>query len=506
MPLPPESVTYRGITMKVVNTREHIRRHIFSPDQTTYLYTQWTYDFDCRYNPAATSYVQFAPNDLDFANITIAERQGEMPAITDLVLRKFLAQPRGLLIVNPARGGEILRSPETGFTVDCKNGPIVEECSIVQVLGQRQFVIRLRVTTWIRECPHPPASTFATLWTQEGGATGFGEGLGPVDLNAINPLISNRYTRRVDIDADHYTMITTEGEAIFRTDFMRATLITADADTIYPDAFRRDLRHDIPDNFQRENIQVEALSDGTGVRYSFVDREKPFNFGRNCPATRIEAYATAWQGEVGWVESALEAVPEAARMMAEETIPWRIPIRLVAIGTGAAVRALPKFYLRVFCRAWGNRDCTRQQLTDLAVGMVVNYLGPVLGRSQEFLVSHDLNGKFVEADCTISWSFIVGVTADAINFVLARLGATAPANVPTSLANIVAGMNRSEVIRVGNVLNLNNNSAVGNPEPPNSDNTRGTAFIAVIANILQDPCQAPTCRNEAPYFDAGLCE
>src|SRR5678816_676709 len=275
-------VVYRGISLEIVNTREHRREIVNSPDGTTYLWTKWTFDFDCRYHIRATSYTEFPVAGSPLG--AVAAIPGRSPFQTDTVLRKYLSQHRGVLRVDTG-GGRLLTSPATGFGLDANNGPIVEACNVERVLGDKQFLVRLRITTCINECDRNVTASANPDYTN------------------INPVVSHRWSRREDVDQDHYSTIVTEGEVIFRSDWLNRL-------GTFPDAYRRDFAHPIPNNYQRDTISVEPTSGGNGAKYIVVDKEKPFNFGDQCPATRIEAYQTAFCSVQGAVDTMLAMIPD----------------------------------------------------------------------------------------------------------------------------------------------------------------------------------------------------
>src|SRR5678816_2661214 len=172
-------VVYRGISLEIVNTREHRREIVNSPDGTTYLWTKWTFDFDCRYHIRATSYTEFPVAGSPLG--AVAAIPGRSPFQTDTVLRKYLSQHRGVLRVDTG-GGRLLTSPATGFGLDANNGPIVEACNVERVLGDKQFLVRLRITTCINECDRNVTAAANPDYTN------------------INPVVSHRWSRREDVD------------------------------------------------------------------------------------------------------------------------------------------------------------------------------------------------------------------------------------------------------------------------------------------------------------------
>lgn len=452
---------YRTIRLEVVNTRGVERRNIMSADGTTYLYTHWIFDFDCRYNPAATSYRRGA---------TPVQQAGVFPFETDEALQHYLSQPRGQLEVDMGNG-LLVRSPNLGSATDAKNGPWVEECSIARVMGEKQFLVHMRIHTWVNRCTK----------SSEGGS--------------LNPLISHRWRRYVDIDQDHFSTIVTEGEATFRTDLLLAA-------QTYPDAYRRDLFHPVPPNCQRGPIRVEAMSDGTGVRYHFADYEKAFNYGADCPATRIEAYATAGYSRRGPIDVAISAIPEMIQAGADAfqtSSPWSIAGRGTAgaarVAASAALAMLPKYHVRCFCRAWGNRNSSRTKLTSLAMGLCLGRFGPLLFRSEEKILTHDLCNQFVEFDVTVSWGLEVALAnnmfAGIAEQVLPGLEGLGGGQFPITWDQIVHAFPDDNGTITAPGLNLSKQPGLTNPRPPESDGTRGTWLGKLVHQALSGSCEVP---------------
>jgi hypothetical protein len=435
---------YRNIELEIIHTREIHRRVVHSDDQTGYILTEWLFDVDCRYNPAATSYR---------AGVTPIQQTGIFPFETDEALRHYLSQPQGKL--EYYNGGLVLRTPSLGYRTDARNGPIVESCNVVQVMGERQWLVNFRVRAFVNECPK---------------------------AGTKNPLLSHRWTRHVEIDSEHFTSIVTEGKAIFRTD----VLIDLGR---FPDSYRQDLFHVVPPNCQRERIDVEASSDGSTIIYRIIDREKHYNFGSNCGAVRVEAYQTAWHSSPEPLPHLIDAfangIPAA---FAGGGNPGAVAAAGLNAGVRAGVRILPRHYNRVFCRAWGNRNSTREDLTSICTGIIARHLGPHLFKSQEVIVTHDLMGAFVEIDATVSWgpeTFLAGAFAGGLRHLL-----TGDMASLAGWTSIWAQFNPDEEFSAGS-LTLKRNPQVGNPAPPKSKGTRGTWVGALVHQVLSGSCETP---------------
>jgi len=202
-----------------------------------------------------------------------ANLPGNDPTNTHASIRHRLSTPRGKLYVfwgqgmesgspvagsdgRPGQGGRFARifveSPEVDgsgidLSCDCKNGPFPKLLGVVESVGDSlTMMVDFGVETFVNEA----------------------------NLNGVTPqggLLSNRFSQMHDIKNDSYTTITTQGTAVFRTDFVYA-LPQA------PDSIRNILFMPIPQGFKRDNIRVVGRPDVTGVEYSYDDVQQSVNF------------------------------------------------------------------------------------------------------------------------------------------------------------------------------------------------------------------------------------
>lgn len=197
-----------------------------------------------------------------------------LPTLTMQAIRQRLAMPRGQLFVFtplgdvpdgvPNEGCAVfplyMMSPEPGMVCDCKNGPFPKILSVDQVFGNDMtFVVTFAIVTY----------------TNEGIRNG---------NRHAGVILSNRFTQTATTDEQSYTAITTEGKALFRTDYLYVQNLT-------PDHFRDGLMLKIPQGFVREGIEVTGLPDVTGIAYRFIDRQVPVSFpaGATVGAAKIVA-------------------------------------------------------------------------------------------------------------------------------------------------------------------------------------------------------------------------
>lgn len=173
-------------------------------------------------------------------------------------IRRRLMMPRGNLTILSGAWGVapeaivapfevFLVSPIPGMMTDCKNGPSPRVLSITQALGDATtFVVEFAIETYVNEA--------ASIGVQNTG-----------------PLLSNRFSQTQTILEDGSTVINTQGQALFRTDFLIALRQS-------PDTHRPILFLPIPIGFIRGNITVRGMENVTGVQYAFTDKQVPVNF------------------------------------------------------------------------------------------------------------------------------------------------------------------------------------------------------------------------------------
>lgn len=205
-----------------------------------------------------------APQSPDTYRQIIRDPNGGSTELSHQAIRFRLQAPRGKLYVFWGKGmeagsppaGELtpptlarlfLESPSPGFLVDCKNGPIPRLFSVVEAFGD--------------------ANTLMADWGVE-------TYVNEASLNSVvhpGAMVSNRFSQTHSIDASGYTTMTTEGDAVFRTDLLYAN-------DVAPDSLRSIAFMPIPQGFTREVLYVKGREDVTGVSYAYRDTQVPVNF------------------------------------------------------------------------------------------------------------------------------------------------------------------------------------------------------------------------------------
>lgn len=184
------------------------------------------------------------------------------PALSHVLVRKRLTDPRGKLFIFNGVGGPgdlLLQSPAFNRHCDCKNGPIPSYFNIVQVHGDSEgtLIVQWACSTFV----HEQSRTSPT-----------------------DPLLSNRFSMAHIVDEDSFMRIAVQGEARFDVGLLHALGQN-------PDQFRPNLMLPCPLGFVREGLTVEGIPDMSGVRYNFTDRQQHVSFpaGPFVGATRIVA-------------------------------------------------------------------------------------------------------------------------------------------------------------------------------------------------------------------------
>jgi len=279
---------YRGLQMKIVHARQIDRQALMSRDGVDYLYTRWTFDVDCVYNPGATTFHKAGfiravlpvtvngradrvgvPNPYELVVPTAVgvgtlganalDRDPNQGAVTDASIRGILSRPQGRLIYAVRQNDPalplvaLLVAPLPGYVTDDANGPYVKVNSITQVFGIRTFLISLRIEAYVNET----IERKLPLGSQVGEQVPFGF---PI-------LLSHRYRQYHDQDADYFVNLVTEGEAVFRTgELYRRGL--------RPDDFRGYLFPPLQAGFRREEARVVQDETNGALRYRVVDVEE----------------------------------------------------------------------------------------------------------------------------------------------------------------------------------------------------------------------------------------
>lgn len=466
-------LSYNGIILECLHTREIDRTAVFTEDKTTYLYTRWTIDVECVYHGGQTSYRAVGVGD----PLPLA---GEPPVLTDVAIRQYLMQPRKKLKV--ISGNEtLLETPRAGtvppMVTDAANGPLPQSCRVERIPGEfTTWVVSFRIIAHVNEC------------------------------TGTDPMLSHRWSRAQSYSEDHFATVVTTGTARFRTDeLLRQNLVADD--------FRRSFFHPVVPFYKRIHVEVSPHEDGAGVDYTLIDKEQPFGMGTSNPATRVEGAVTGWYGMTGAIRAAGQGMQAAMNNMMGAAnaqgggmtldpigTVWNFVLGSAMVANNAALSSLPKYHLNCCVRAWGNALAAKADLTKLALGVALARTNGVTRAraTQEFRLTHDLWGKFVEVEITLSWGddLLPNLTAafplSAI-ITAAGQGLVNAWGSPSENAIVSLVSPASEAVAVtglpGSPGILSNNAQY--PPLPNANGTRGTSTLKLITAALQGTCTGP---------------
>lgn len=394
-------LTYNSIPMQVESFQRFDQRSVYSDDGADYLYTEFTIVVRAFFDP--TTATGFSV-DLGTSNAATIVN----------VLRSVLLAPRKILLVAAPSGGNsssipFLRSPllrpsppfaaNTSYAVDAKNGPQPLFCNIQQIIGERSMIVDFGIVTWINECPGTSSSP-------------------------ISPVLSHRWSMSHLVDEMQHTKRIIAGQAIFRTDLLYDSLGNI---IIRADDFRDFLFHNIPPNYRRIGVHVEASTDGTQLKYVVEDQEVD---GVVDPTINLQA-------EVAHIEGTYSEINDAAPGISISDLPQSaqpgaiVPIdndsngrpvsRVVGGRAGTAFATtlalakgiFPARSFEVNVRVQGTRRATRAGLVRVAIraamgfrvgsiqvdanGNVTNFYNDLVRNLSElFLVSNSLQIGLVD--------------------------------------------------------------------------------------------------------------
>lgn len=470
-----ESLTYNGIKLEVIRTGIVTRTTEYADDGVTRLWEKWVIDIRAIYNPGATSYATIGGQPVPVGG------DGELPGTTDNAIRHNLSMPRKLLTM-VAGGRTILESPgksDGGQRLDCdaKGGPFPVVNSINSMIGTVFWEVGIQITTYVNEC-------------------------GNVDL-VSNAVLSHSWASAETIDKLFYPTIVTYGEAVLRMDAMLWNQITADH-------FRKQFFFPIPDNYQRESIEVKLSPDGSRLTYSFKDVGKCYNLGKGSPVVyaEISQQGSISHGSEG--RAFLQAVPHLALGAASITAG---ALQVSGAGAGAFHSArevvriiannLPQYWFELDVQLWGDRNARRSELTRIALGVASGQLAVGAASvsdvaSTEIFIQHDrATNQYVRVRFTQKWGDDLRIPA--------AIGPQLQAQIP-NFGNAISGgkafwlslftdPTQDREIR-GNGAVFLSQDIKDNPAP--TEGAYGRLIVGMVQQALTDPCSPPLLPNGTP--------
>lgn len=244
-------LTYNGIEISLLRTNSISHEPVRAEDGS-YWHTRVTISVTGLVNgPPITS--QSDPGPIATPTNTL----GNPISKTMQAIRHALLQERGSLVYSVGDSPDAMivapESDDNGNIMPCDaaNGPIPLSLVINRVDGTKTFHVSYAIACHLFECP---------------GSNG----------SDPSALICSRYAQQHDVDSNHYTTITTRGQALFRTDLLEVTQKNADT-------YRAILLPPVPRGFRRVGIAIVATPSRNALTFTCTDREMPFDLGDTGP-------------------------------------------------------------------------------------------------------------------------------------------------------------------------------------------------------------------------------
>ena len=464
---------YGPIKLSVVKTHQYVRQPVYNGRD--YLYTRHLLSVRAVFNPFTTPYLMPgnpvsnppvvqnnpAPNQFNaFIPQVVPPQTLNNPnplnaAVIDQSIRYLLMRPRQQLDYQVG-GVHVLFSPTPGYSADCNYGPIPREVNVVTWLGPKTCMIDFTVETWTNENILFP-----------GGKD-------------RSPLVSLQWETEENIDQDYYSVRTTRGRAVFRSDLLLPFAGAISPQGVQsPDFLRNKLFLPIPTNFKREKVYVRLRDDNVTLDFVVVDRQSALNWSRQ-NVTRVEAVQTAGLIRAGEEEAISNMIrgligsplrhDESGPGSIWETAGWPI------LGFfPAALDSLPVLSHEWNITVYGNRQAFRSDLQQFAVDIWNARVALIQANfgATKFLLTHDLAGTMVNLKAQMTTGPIMTMVA----------GNTSS----TTFANKVFPTQNDDT---GNLLVASSQQQI--PPPPHDQGSRGTYLEVLAVQALSDPFNAVT--------------
>ncbi len=463
--VPGTALQYGVVNLDLVGSGEITRTPVYD-DSDNYRYTLWTLPILGIYNPAANAFS--FPLDGGFGDpVPVGPAFNQSPARTEEALRRYLMEPRRVLTYSvgpdivlqtpvqqpdPAQFG-LAETVPPPFATDGANGPWPRYCRINHVHGVKTFIVSYVIEAAIVE---------DEFFTEEPSV-----------------MLSHTWNIQSNLDEDFYETRTIRGTATFRTDVLLAR-------NVVPDDFRSYLSQPIAPGFKRDDVFVDLLEDGTGVRYAVVDRRKALSVVASNQITRIQATMAAnvykpnkLAGVAGGI---IPLVGANGHLQTAQNVGNIITSVLERMG------------VEVVVRVWGVPTAQKTLLQNVAMNLIVLKLqdafgGPGGGLRGTFAgstvsVLWDLAGRYVEATAVVQSPTINAGSIDINPFIA----------IPDPRDYMPAQDDIPNIL-VGGVVGTSN-------LPPNSDGMRGDNIRSLVAAALREPYLPPVGGGAVTPFAA----
>lgn len=401
---------------------------------------------------------------------TMATAPGDRAGLTIKQIQEKMSQPRqtlqyfvgqDLVLESPMRTGILGATGQmTYLTCDANGGPFVQECRILDLVGDKTALLSFRVTTVTGPC-----GKF---------------------------LLSNRWSQSCEIDERGFTTRTTSGEAKFHLGAMIN-------DSKVADDFRKWLI--VPGGvvpgggelMRRVGVHVQVNERGDTMRYTVTDREVMLGVAAGGDQRIIKIEGTATVG-VHIPISGLKGVFSRIIDVSRAAIPGGVtPIDFARAGLNVASMSFnnstynptANIVVRVYGRKW------TEKITLYSTGVKVIYdrFAPLVLLGKLGLISLYVT-QWLDSDT----GPVVEVRAELI---------------PSSINSVLSMLDPG---RVKKIMNWDNNMTQGGlswtdtsdpPVLPRSNNTRGAWAGRIAAQVLSTvQCDLPAAPPApAVHFD-----
>jgi hypothetical protein len=418
------NIVYNGVILTGVRLNSWTRERVLDQSGQDVLYDRHVIDATCILNPGMMS-GGYKPGEYDrergYKLDTFSPAPGLSAGATDVALRRVLTEPRRRLVV--ISGDDVVLDTSQDYVA---GEPSSEFVGMDANNGPK--VLRFSVIKALGD------RTFLVHFVVEACVKECGKNK---DSDQTF-LLSNRFSTTHDVDENHYTTITYSGVSIFRTDLL-------DSWEREPDSFRRILFPSCPKGFQRKNVHVEAVPSRNALVWTVVDREMPYYLGEG----KKNKY-----GVVSFQATKTQTIQK----------------------TGGVAAGMPT--LTVQCRAVGNKESSRMEITKFCMKFIVSECW--IGRYPEQIILNDLtitqqlHEKVAEVSCTITYPPV------GFDRIVNEAGEWSAAWGNLLDDELLYLMDKDQ----------------GNLQPPNAGGTRGTYDYLMFANFAaKNACGIPTAPN-----------
>lgn len=457
MTVPGSALQYGQVTLDLIGTGDLVRQPVYD-DSGNYRYTLWTIPVLGWFNPATNAYALPGGGQAGgaFGDPISAAGQNQLPAITDVALRRYLMEPRRVLtysvgdnivLQTPLQQADKVQfnlpgtSPNVAFKADATTGPTPRYCRVTRVSGRKTFQVSYVIEAAVVED----------------------------ELFTASPsvMLSHTWAVSSNLDENFYETRVIRGTATFRVDLLLAR-------GNVPDDFRAYLSQPIENGFKRDSVDVDILEDGTGVRYTVVDRRKALSVVADSSVSRVEATMAS---NVYKPSNAIAAMGGIIPLVSAGGY-----LQIAQVVGNIIAAAVPRMGIEITARVWGKPNANKTTLSAVAFQIMTLKLsgvfGGVVGAARGAMAGSttsilwDMAGRYVEAHAIVqSPTLNVGGNIDVGTISIPDVRSYMPGQ--DDIAGVLVG------------------GALGNALPDNDKGMRGDSLTSLVSAALRQPYAAP---------------